>query len=278
MLRRFRYTFLFFISLLILGGCDALTKNKPKPSAPLAAGEAAERANAESANKVTPKPIEDLFVEITEQVPGFGGVYYTEEGTVLNIVLQDTTQREAAIAALDPLRRCDENACATSLGLSEPEAIRVVKGTYSFAQLNNFKRLARSLWGAGYGIQSLDADEMNNRLSIGVSPNADISTLETLLQSLGVPLEAVTFVEVSSQEQDARSKAAHLHGEAVNTVGLRVEAVIGALVLHVEQDEQTARQPYREAGDIDDRVALLPDEVAVGNLEVVSQHGSLESG
>jgi len=61
--------------------------------------------------------------------------------------------------------------------------------------------------------------------------------------------------------------------DTVDTVGLRVAAVVAPLVLDVEIDEQAKRQPDREPDDVDEGIALLREEGAKRDPQVVAEHG-----
>ena len=62
--------------------------------------------------------------------------------------------------------------------------------------------------------------------------------------------------------------------DLVDPVGVPVEGVESQLVCHPEPYQQAARQPQGQAGDVDEGEQLVPEQVAVGNEEVVAEHGS----
>jgi len=123
-------------------------------------------------------------IALGRQVPGFGGFYLDERGTPV-VYLKSAAQRVPAERALAPFLR--------QHGLSATQ-LRVLPGRYDWAQLEDwFSRISAEVLpvrGAVY----VDADEANNRVTIGLERGASVR-LRGAAARLGIPLDAVRFQE-----------------------------------------------------------------------------------
>lgn len=126
------------------------------------------------------RSVDEELVRVGDEVPGFGGLFYDEEGNPA-VYLTDPEGPGAAIVK--------------SMG----EEVRVLRGDYEFRQLAGWKIALRPVLGLP-GVVTLDADEARNRVVVGVdarSKSLDRGELERELIFQGVPREAVVFEEVS---------------------------------------------------------------------------------
>jgi len=137
--------------------------------------------------------LDDYYAEVARQVPGFGGLYLDEQG-FLNIHLSQPsigakTQAEAAQAVLGVLN-----------GLGPvPSEVRqapphVLEGKYDFIQLRDWKKLAVASL-TRKNLVFVDADEIKNRLRIGVANEGAVQQIKAELKELGIPEDAM-LVEV----------------------------------------------------------------------------------
>ena len=124
--------------------------------------------------------------EATAGIPGgFGGMFPDENG-VLNVYMldPDQDQAEAMVNALESIYGADE--------LSNAE-VRPIQGTYDFSQLYEWKNVLRREVGGLPGVATLDIDDYNNRLEVGVSTVAGKRGVEERLAGLDIPREAVVI-------------------------------------------------------------------------------------
>jgi hypothetical protein len=130
--------------------------------------------------------LDAAFVRIAREMPGFGGFFYDADGS-LNVVLTPAAARLSAADVAAGLRGHLEE-----LGV-DPRAIqrlRVRRGEYDFLQLDALHRRVTPLLGIG-GVVFTDADEVANRVRIGVENAAAEAAVRNALAMLGVPGEAV---------------------------------------------------------------------------------------
>lgn len=99
------------------------------------------------------------FSEIASRVPGFGGAFYDSVGN-LTIRLTDVSTRDVALAVIAPLLDAD---------IAHMGAISVRAGRYGFLQLAGWReRLSPSVLSIP-GVVFTDADELRNRVTVGIS-------------------------------------------------------------------------------------------------------------
>ncbi len=115
------------------------------------------------------------FANLTERVPGFGGLWFDEAGR-LNVYLKDPGQAGYFLAM-------------------DPEA-RIRRGRYDFAELAGWRKAARPAVLDRSGFVYLDIDETENRIRIGVelaASRADVRSIRRALREAGVPRRAVVI-------------------------------------------------------------------------------------
>jgi hypothetical protein len=128
-----------------------------------------------------PRSIDQEFIEMGTEIPGFGGYFYDEQDR-LNVFLKDTEGPEAA-AFRD----------------QEPGVV-IRRGDYGFGELAAWRQELRQVL-ALPGVVFLDVDEAANRIRIGIdsrsrakSLNRDRLERELLFQA--APREAVVIQEI----------------------------------------------------------------------------------
>jgi hypothetical protein len=129
-----------------------------------------------------PENLDDLLARVAEQVPGFGGLHL--EGDVLKVHLTDPAQQGAA-----------ERAIAVVFGVDRLPAggAQVVPAQYGFRELKAWQRDANALLSLE-GVVFTDADEVANRVLIGIDREELRGRVEAELRRLGVPADASAVV------------------------------------------------------------------------------------
>jgi hypothetical protein len=118
-------------------------------------------------------------------VRGFGGFFIDEQGTP-TIYLKDAAQRGNAERAL--------GAWLQARGLA-PSALRVLKGDFSWADLERWQVQASEQVLGVAGAVFVDADEASNRVRIGVERGAAGGQARAAAARLGIPASAVIVQE-----------------------------------------------------------------------------------
>lgn len=137
------------------------------------------------------RTVDERYALIARDVPGFGGMYADETGT-LNVYLVDPGQEGPARAAIASVMGRD----AAGRGL------RVRRGTFGFAELDGWRRKLPAVM-ALEGVVLSDIDERQNRLRVGVADAAAGQRVRDLLGRLGIPEDAVVVDEADPIRQSA---------------------------------------------------------------------------
>jgi hypothetical protein len=149
------------------------------------------------------RTLDDVFVELCERLPGFGGLFYDDTGR-LNVYLLDPTQETEARAAMQIVLGDQLVRRANRMQRGTPEAaidavdqidITFLQGEFTFAQLKTWKDRISTLPEPPKNIVYLDADEKANRVTIGVGPGSRVDMIEDLLVKHDIPRRAVVIGE-----------------------------------------------------------------------------------
>lgn len=140
------------------------------------------------------RTLDDEFAEIADVVPGFGGLYFDEDGEIVVVL-----QRPELLA-----EKRDELTAALSEAQSKRRAIfphhvlsfagaSAVPGKFSFRELFDVYNgvLADALPRIS-GLATTDIDEVRNRIAIGVTSESDVGKARGLLTELGVPAAMIS--------------------------------------------------------------------------------------
>lgn len=159
---------------------------------------------------VTPVSIvtyDDMLEAIAKAEPTFAGVYF--KNGVLHVALTDVRRNPGAV------RRAITSVFHDRRLGSSPMSID--PATYSFGQLANWGRLFPRV-SAVVGVVSTDIDEVNNKLSIGVTSDAAGRAAIALLTSLKVPGAAIS-VHPDEIQTALLTSGTSLGGVVRNTLG-----------------------------------------------------------
>lgn len=120
----------------------------------------------------------DRYAAIAQTVPGFAGLYW--EGTTLVLMLVDTTQRDAAVAAI-----------AEDMRGQYIRRVLVRKADFDFIELRKWLLLV-PIFGDSQ-ITAVGPDVMRNRVLVGVADSAYLAPMRERLVALGIPLSALAL-------------------------------------------------------------------------------------
>jgi hypothetical protein len=131
---------------------------------------------------------DDQLAAVARQVPGFGGMYFDQDGTLQVYMMKQTgPATEALMASLDEV-------ITREVGKGERlsrSGVEILEGQYDFQELYRWQQQMSPTMLALPGVVFTDIDDMTNRLRIGVEDSSMAETLGEYLPKLGVPREAV---------------------------------------------------------------------------------------
>jgi hypothetical protein len=177
------------LALLLLAACEDLPTPADTQSARTSSSPAQQRRGAV-------RTIDDHFTDFVREVPGFGGLFLAEDGT-LTVVATNPGLARASHARIEAfLKRLNREDVAAKVAQA-----RVVQGQYDFAQLEAWRRgLMASL---PAGVYSTDVDERINRIAVGVRDAGVAQAVAAAAASAGIPAEALVVRETKPVEPQA---------------------------------------------------------------------------
>lgn len=181
---------------------------------------------------------DDELVQVARELPGFGGIFFDDEG-VLNVYLVDAKPSDAQ--ALEELYNRIKLSLIGVFGQDNlnqhlqigagaigqenpvtPAGIHILQGAYDMIQLAAWRpAVNRTL--ALPGVVMTDMDESKNRLRIGIDRPEHRQKVEAALQKEGVPLEAV-LIEQTDRTYLMQARASSQEPVRPITGGLRIES------------------------------------------------------
>lgn len=194
------------VSVLLLGACtreQSLTDTNPVDS-----GMSAAIASDPAPTPAGPS-LDDLFLQVSRDVPGFGGIFVDEDGALV-IQLVDSAQGDAARSAVE-----------RTFG-AEPavrdRATRLNAARFSFSQLNSWRGTIDEK-GPPAEVRLIDIDERANVIRIGTVDQASAGGVAQWIEAIGIPRSAVVTEPVPAMSQ------------LTDYLSSRVRPVLGGLVV-----------------------------------------------
>jgi hypothetical protein len=166
-----------------LAGCEGITDGS-EVAAPVS-HEADVRADI-PLSPLKHRTLDDALLQIESSVPGFGGMYYDDEGRLVVRLVHDS----AAPAA--------QRAIATVFGSEKipPQGMVTERATRSFSQLKAVQERITPDVLSQKGVVLTDVNEKTNHVTIGIE-HADVRPgVEKLIVRLGVERDAIDIVEI----------------------------------------------------------------------------------
>jgi hypothetical protein len=153
---------------------------------------------------------DDRFAEVARQVPGFGGMFFDQDGTLQVYMLgQRGPVNEAFTASLDDV-------ITRVVGKGESlsrSGVEILEGQYDFLELDRWQQQMSPAMLTLPGVVFTDIDEATNRLRIGITDSPGMTeAVEGYLARLGVPREAVLVSETKPVWPELRSVRRPLRG------------------------------------------------------------------
>lgn len=137
---------------------------------------------------------EPAFLELGQEVPGFGGFFFSEQGDVI-VYLTDPALLDAARSRIHTLIAGRLDGARTPSGMGDRFVVR--QADYTFLELARYRTLLRDEIFSIAAVVSLGVDESINRVRVGIAEPSAEEKVRSLLTSLDIPTDAVTF---SSEE------------------------------------------------------------------------------
>ena len=166
----------------------------------------------------------DRLKEIEDEVPGFGGVFLSDEQSVLNIYL---TENENDSSTQEKAREEVEEWFDIKSGLR----LNIIKGEYTITQLADWIDAAEAggLWDQT-GVTMLDLREGSNEIFIGVVDQANVEPVYAFTEGLDIPRGAVTVGVVNRPRNQSHYLTDRAHDDKM-AGGYQVDFGYGACTM-----------------------------------------------
>jgi hypothetical protein len=153
---------------------------------------------------------DDRVAAVAREVPGFGGMFYDQDGTLQVYLSEQKGPASAAlIASMDDV-------ITREIGRGERlsgNGIEIREGQYGFLDLYSWQQQMSPAVLALPGVVFTDIDEKTNRLRIGVTDSAGLTDeVEKSLSGLSVPREAVLISQTKPVTPELRNVRRPLRG------------------------------------------------------------------
>jgi hypothetical protein len=212
-------------AVALTGACSEVP-----PTEPFSLGEAEVSlfaAPSDEVRRTFTGTLDHEFVRIAREIPGFGGFYYDESGT-LNVVMAPVV---SPMSSAEVRSRLTPRLAAMGQPAEAAQGAVMRPGRYDFAQLFEMRRrVDQVVWSLG-GVVFTDADEKANRVAIGVEDAAAAASVEQAMAMAGIPREAVILHETTPLHfPNGASEAAPTSGHSLQDLvrpvagGLRLES------------------------------------------------------
>jgi hypothetical protein len=196
-------------SLVVLFALLAIPFNGNTGNAALSAG-AGNPASPGPAQTDEIETSDDRLAAVARQVPGFGGMFFDQDGT-LQVYMTD--QKGPAPASLVSLL---DDVITREVGRGERlsgSGVEVLDGQYGFLDLYNWQAQMSPAVLALPEVVFTDIDETTNRLRIGITDSPGMSeAVEKYLAELNVPRKAVLISETKPVIPELRNVRRPLRG------------------------------------------------------------------
>lgn len=190
---------LFVAACLVLAGCDQtpISGVQDQADAAMAGTKGDHAGRAESIlsqpNRF-PRGVEDEFLRLETELPGFGGFYIGDNGDFVAVSTGAVSDEIVSTRMVEFIRV--NSTRFVKPGGSLPQ-VTVVSGEYAFSRLLDYLFAVRERITQEHDVILLDADEQRNRLRIGIGPKGSLESINRLARSIGVDTAAL-YTELMS--------------------------------------------------------------------------------
>jgi hypothetical protein len=192
-----------------------------QPTTPQGEARAAGTPTAAGSQRRVLRNEDEALLELSSRAPGFGGLSFDEEGTVVVYVTDATRSAAIGVAVAEFMRgRTKDEGSGRS---DTAPKLRFVKADFDWPTIKSWKERLRAVVFRDAGVSFLDADEGQNRVTVGVVDEAAERRVRLLARSAGAPENLLRFVT----EGRATARVTLRQANAPRIGGLQIEPASG---------------------------------------------------
>jgi hypothetical protein len=136
--------------------------------------------------------IDERFVQLAREIPGFGGYYRDAQGNLVVMLTNPAAQGQAARDALAPV-----------VGAGRGRSMVMRQGQYDFAQLQGWREQVDAVVLGMAGVAFTDVNEVTNRVEIGIFDATGRDLVRQAVSRLTIPQAALALVDAEEPEEHA---------------------------------------------------------------------------
>ena len=156
-----------------------------------------ERSAPEYTTPDRSRGVEDDFLRIEEEVPGFAGLYVNEDGELVARLVDLGAQEAAALVIRRQLLDRPDRRYQFMAEDGRTRELVFEPADYSMSQLVGWHEAVVRASTPHLGLRLLDADEGHNRLRVGLRSGAFKEDFVSFANGLGIPTEALLMQVIS---------------------------------------------------------------------------------
>ena len=138
------------------------------------------------------KTHDDELAELADRLPGFGGVYFDSSGQLVVRLKEISRIEEARVKLREFLvAQSAGSGVLADRRVAQLSDMKAVPAAYDFRELHRWYRALKNPILALDPVTMGDIDERRNRIFIGVADSLGLASVETALQQVPVPREAI---------------------------------------------------------------------------------------
>jgi len=198
------------VSVIVLCALLAVSFTGDTGKVAMSTGKSNPVVSAAPAQSPGTESLDEQLANIAKQVPGFGGMFFDQDGT-LQVYMegQKVPPSATSMAFLEEVinREVGGGERLSSRGME------ILQGQYDFLTLHNWQQQMTPEVLDIPGVVSTDNHEGKNRLEIGITgERGTAEAVEEVLSKLGIPRAAVNIVETKEINLTLRSRRRPLRG------------------------------------------------------------------
>jgi hypothetical protein len=198
------------VSVVVLCALLAVSFTGDTAKVAMSTGKSNPVVSAAPAQAPGTESLDEQFAAIARQVPGFGGMFFDQDGTMqVYMVGHKGPANEALTALLDDV-------LAREIGGGERlsrSGMEILEAEYNFADLHQWHQQMSPEVLDIPGVVYTDNNERENRLQIGITNSPGTAeAVEGALSKLGIPRAAVNIIETKEINLHLRNRRRPLRG------------------------------------------------------------------
>jgi hypothetical protein len=182
----------YLVTALILAGCSEPAPAPEPRSRTSAVSPAQEAVQAAGGH-------DEKWANFSGAVPGFGGMYYNDDGDLV-VILKDTVVQKGAARAMFAAFIGQSHRPQSLVAAGHAATMLFRGGTYDYQELLTYKdAVSVALRVVNSSLSSIGVDELTNSVRIGVADSQLLQRVHDIAIQAGIPASAMTIARADRE-------------------------------------------------------------------------------